>query len=122
MGLRAQIEEDLALTLENPDDYGLPVILVSPDGVTQEVYGQVLYDTKRIDPETGLDMIVPQPVVTVRRSSLTRIPLAREKWAVRIPMTPEYAAAMTTHSIERAPEDGKSIGFVRLYLTKAIQA
>jgi len=121
LNLREQIEADLAESLENPDDYGLPVILISPDGEVQDLNGQVLYDTKRVDPETGLDMIISTPVVTLRRSSLTRIPLAGEKWAVRIPETPSSTATKTTHAIERAPEEGKSIGFIRLYLKKAVQ-
>ena len=122
MNLRVQAEADLAQSLEAADDFGLPIVLVSPDGATQEVNGQILYDTKRVDPDTGLDMIVHQPVVTLRRSSLVRIPAAGEKWAVRIPEVPDPAAAKTTHAVERAPEEGKSIGFLRLYLTRAIQA
>jgi len=122
LNLRVQAEADLAATLEDPDGYGLPIVLVSPDGVTQEVNGQIMYDTKLIDPETGLDMIIHQPVVTVRRSSLLRVPVAGEKWMVRIPETPDPDATKTLHAVERAPEEGKSIGFMRLYLTKAVQA
>lgn len=131
MNLREQIETDLADTLEDPDGYGLPVVLIDPDGniydksandETQDLSGQILYDTTRADPDTGLDIIIHQPVVTLRRSSLSRVPVAGEKWMVRIPETPDPSAVKTTHGIERAPEDGKSIGFIRLYLTKAIQA
>jgi len=131
MNLRVQAESDLAQSLESPDEYGLPVVLVAPDGTvydtsandpTQTLSGQILYDTKRLDPESGLDILVHQPVVTLRRSSLARVPAAGEKWMVRIPETPNPSATKVTHSIERAPEDGQSIGFVRLYLTKAIQS
>jgi hypothetical protein len=121
VNLREQVEADLAASLENPDDFGLPVVLISPDGEVQELYGQIVYDTKRFDPETGMDIVIHQPVVTLRRSSLARVPQAREKWAVRIPELPSLTAAKTTHAIERAPEGGKSIGFIRLYLTKAVQ-
>jgi len=122
MNLREQAEADLAATLEDPGDWGLPVILISPDGEIQELYGQIVYDTRRFDPEIGMDVVVHQPVVTLRRSSLIRVPAAGEKWAVRIPELPSSTAAKITHAIERAPEGGKSIGFIRLYLTKAIQA
>lgn len=122
MNLRVQIEEDLALTLESPDDYGLPVKLIDPDGGIQELNGQVLYDTKVIDPETGLPVIVHQPVVTLRRSSLTRVPRAGEKWAVSIPEVPGPDADKVLHTVERAPEDGGSIGFIRLYLMRVKQA
>jgi hypothetical protein len=122
LSLRVQIEEDLATTLESADDFGLPIVLISPDGEIQEVNGQILYDTQKLDPETGLDIIVHKPVVTVRRSSLTRIPLGGERWGVRIPEVPDPNAEKTLHMLEQAPEDGKSIGFVRLYLTRAVQA
>ena len=122
LNLRVQIEEDLATTLESADDFGLPVILISPDGEIQEVNGQILYDTQKIDPETGLDMIVHKPVVTLRRSSLTRIPAGGEKWGVRIPEVPDPNATKILHMLEQAPEDGKSIGYIKLYLTRAIQA
>jgi hypothetical protein len=131
MNLRAQIETDLEQTLEDPNGFGLPVVLVAPDGTVYDksandpdvdLCGQVLYDSKRVDPETGLDIIIHQPVVTLRRSSLTRVPVAGEKWAVKIPITPNPDADKVTHALERAPEDGGSIGFLRLYLTKAVQA
>jgi hypothetical protein len=122
LNLRVQIEEDLATTLESADDFGLPVILISPDGEIQEVNGQILYDTQKIDPETGLDMIVHKPVVTLRRSSLTRIPAGGEKWGIRIPETPDPDADKTLHMLEQAPEDGRSIGYIKLYLTRAVQA
>lgn len=130
MNLRVQIESDLAVTLEDPDGYGLPIILIGPDGTIydkskndtdQDLSGQILYDTTRVDPETGLDMIVHTPVVTLRRTSLKKIPQPGESWMVRIPEIPDPDAPKTLHKSERAPEDGKSIGFIRLYLTRAIQ-
>jgi len=129
VNLRAQAEADLAVSLEDPDGFGLPVVLISPDGVkydksandaTQDLSGQILYDTTVLSPETGLDMIVHKPVVTLRRTSLARIPLATEKWMIMIPETPDPAATKVLHAIERAPEEGKSIGFIRLYLTEAV--
>lgn len=129
MNLRVQAEADLAVTLEDPDGYGLPVILIAPDGTrydksandpTQDLSGQILYDTTVTEPETGLDIIVHKPVVTLRRSSLARVPVPGETWAVRIPETPDPTATKTLHTVERATEEGKAIGFVRLYLTKAV--
>jgi hypothetical protein len=129
VSLRVLAESDLYRTLEHADDWGLPVELIDPDGVEykksanhpdEDLKGQVLYDTTEVQPETGLDMIVHKPVVTLRRSSLARIPLPGEKWAVRIPETPDPTAAKTLHMVERAPEEGKAIGFIRLYLTKAV--
>jgi len=130
VNLRVLAESDLYRTLEHSDDWGLPVELIAPDGVeytksandpTEDLKGQVLYDTTIVDPESGLDMIVHKPVVTLRRSSLARIPVAGENWMIRIPEIPDPTATKTLHRIERAPEEGKAIGFIRLYLTRAVQ-
>lgn len=116
MNLRERIERDLSFSLEGR--WGLPVVLISPDGVRQPLTGQVLYDIVRIDPETGNDVIVETPVVTLRRSSLNRVPLAGENWIVEIPVSPSTTAAMQQYimSPTRPPEGGRSIGIIRLYL------
>jgi len=128
VNLREQVESDLAITLEG--DFKLPVILISPDGETQDksandptadLVGQVLYDTLIQNPDTGAEMVVHKPVVTLRRSSLSRIPQSGEKWVVKIPTTPSYSAAKETFFLERPLEDGGAIGFIRLYLMRAIQ-
>lgn len=128
MNLREQAEEDLFDTLEDSEGWGLPIILVDPDGVeydksandpTADLTGQILYDSTIFDPETGMNVIVSDAVATLRRSSLTRIPLAGEKWFAKIPETPDASAPKVSHAMERAPEGGKSIGFIRLYLSRA---
>ena len=129
MSLRETIELDLRTTLEG--DFGLPVILVSPSGtsITKSIadgtvlMGQILYDTFVESLETGAQMVVHKPVVTLRRSALAAIPNPEfEKWGCKIPTTPSSTAATTTFIIERVAEDGGSIGFIRLYLTKAVQS
>ena len=120
MGVRAEIEADLAETLEG--EFGLPVVLTSPDGVRyDDLVGQVLYDTIAQD-ENGAQVIDHKPVVMLRRSSLTRVPAAGEKWAVEIPTSPLTGASTSTFILERASEDGGSIGFIRLYLHRAEQS
>lgn len=115
--LRRTIEADLEFTLEG--DYGLPIILIAPDGSSQTVQGQVLYDTLQFDAQSGVDVVVEKPIVTVRRTSLTRIPAAGERWAIQIPSTPDPDADKTTYLWDKVPvEGGRSIGFIRLYLTK----
>jgi hypothetical protein len=71
-----------------------------------------------------VEVIQHHPVVTLRRSSLARVPLATEKnrWLVRIPTTPSRTATKTTFVLGHPSEDGGSIGFIRLYLTKTVQA
>jgi hypothetical protein len=126
--LREKAELDLSRTLEG--DFGLPVILVDPDGntITENVAGttlkgQILYSTTRIDPETGEPIIVNKPVVVLRRASLARVPIPGENWLVRIPIDPTAGAAIGDFLIDpdRSPEGGRDIGFIRLYLRRASQ-
>lgn len=128
VNLRQKAESDLSITLEG--DFGLPVILIDPDGneITQNIggttlKGQILYSITRIDPETGESIIVNNPVVVLRRSSLTRVPKPGENWLVRIPIDPTVGASIIDFIIDsdRSPEGGRDIGFIRLYLRKASQ-
>lgn len=127
---RAIIESDLRETLEG--DFGLPVELIAPDGTkqlysandpTELLQGQILYDSLIQDPNTGLDVVVHKPVVSLRRSSLTTVPDATpgQNWAVRIPLEPSVSAPKMTFRIGRVTEGGDSIGFVRLYLERIEQ-
>jgi len=121
--LRELAESDLATTLESVDEWGLPVELVDPDGVEYTgLYGQVLYDSLKDNPETGGQIVVNKPVVTLRRSSLTRVPIPGERWAVRIPTTPSTTAALETFLLDEASELGGSLGIVRLYLIRTAQS
>lgn len=126
--LRSQIENDLAITMEG--DFGLPVILYGPDGSkqsksandpTSDLLGQILYDAVSGNPETGERVVTNNPIVSIRRTSLDRIPLPGETWAIQIPVTPQSTGAVSNFIISdtRAPEGGASIGFIRLYLRKA---
>lgn len=128
--LRAQIESDLLETLES--DFGMKVILEPPTGniidksandPTQDLMGQVLYDTTVDNPETGGLMLIPKPVVTLRRSSLSQIPSDTDYglWFVKIPESP-ISSTMVRHKIEKPPLQGKSIGFIVLELSKVIQS
>jgi hypothetical protein len=129
--LRERIELDLRTTLEGR--FGLPVELTSPAGVTQ-IYskndpelllqGQVMYDTTEFNPETGERVVIPEPVVTLRRSSLDTIPQPGEFWFITIPSKPGESAPKETYvlSTDLPPQDGRSLGIVRLYLTKPKQS
>jgi hypothetical protein len=122
MNLRELAESDLLTTLEG--EWALPVTLISPDAETQTgIMGQVLYDTVRVNPETGEDMVVGNPVVSLRRSSLNRVPLSGENWIVKIPTIPSFTAPLEDFVIDptRPIEGGRSIGFIRLYLRKVVQ-
>lgn len=128
--LRELAESKLSITLEGR--WALPVILVTPDGdIISEslnddlgLRGQIKYDTVVTNPETGEETVVNEPVVSLRISSLSRVPKAGEKWAVRIPTTPSVSATKEDFLIgtDRPPEGGSSIGFIRLYLRRAVQS
>ncbi|MHA1288297.1 MAG: hypothetical protein ACTSPB_12910 [Candidatus Thorarchaeota archaeon] len=125
MNLRHQIEADLADTLEG--EFALPVELISPTGETQ-IYkkgsttellsGQLLFDIRSVDPDTGMPIVVHKPVVVLRLTSLDRKPRPGEKWAVKIRSSITAGASMVAFVLEQATEDGQSIGFIRLYLTR----
>lgn len=127
MNIRDRIEADLRVTLEG--DWGLPVALISPSGEIIStslnggpLLGQVLYDTIKANPETGEVIIVGNPVVTLRRSSLSRVPVPGEKWVVRIPTSPSTTAPLEDFMIDSKPsEGGRSIGVIKLYLRRAKQ-
>lgn len=146
--LRQLAEKDLGQTLEG--EFKVPVELIGPDGVlyttaqnllvcgavgsicgglnivsgvtSGSLGGQVLYDRVRTNPDTGEEMVVPEPIVVLRRSSLPRVPKSGEKWIVRIPTNISDFNSLENFSLSatRATEGGRSIGFIRLYLTKVL--
>ena len=130
INLREQIERDLADSLEG--EWKVPVELTTPDGQRQiysvnnpsaRLGGQVLYFSRQENPVTGEAMIINQPVVTLRVSSLIRIPRAGETWFIRMPVSPrpgaDWESFVFTH--DRNPEDGADIGFIRIYPQRAKQ-
>jgi len=122
--LRAQIEADLHESLEG--EWGLPVELTNPDGQTQRMSmnnptellkGQCLYFSRQENPATGEMIIVNQPVVTLRISSLIAEPRPGEKWYIKFPTFPRAGAPMRSwvFTPTKAPEHGTDIGFIRIY-------
>lgn len=128
--LRQRAEKDLAFSLER--EFKIPVILIDPDGETHDTSendglqlgGQVLSDSISFNPETGDQIVSPNPIVTLRRSSLSRVPEPGEKWIVKIPTSPVEGAPVFDFIIDptKSPEGGRSIGFIRLYLRFAEQS
>ena len=127
-GLRAVIEKDLAHTLEG--DYGMHVEMIDPDGVDrslntlgQPVMGRFIYDHAELSPD-GMTVIVHAPVLTLRASTLTRIPQSGEHWIFRCPITVYNQAVLITFLLDpdRPIYDGKSLGILRIYLTTPTQS
>ena len=132
--LRERAEQDLGTTLEG--QWGLPVELTGPGGIVYKtsanspdplnpltLKGQVLYTTPKIDPNTGEEIVVNKPVITLRRSSLERIPQDGENWHVKAPRDPSLTADLQDYVFtpNSASQGGRSIGFIRLYPSKAVQ-
>lgn len=119
--LRERAESDLQYTLEG--HFALPIELTGPDGIKLNVTGQILSDTIKQNPDTGETIIVNNPVLAIRRKSLSQIPQPGETWFVRIPLDPDPSAELADFVIDsdHAPEGGRSLGFIRLYLRKAEQ-
>lgn len=128
--LRATAEKDLYESLES--EWKMPVELTSPNGIrqiysannpTELLGGQVLYSSRRENPETGEVIVVNQPVVTLRVSSLVRIPKAGEKWYIKIPTgyEPNAVKQSFVFTPDRSPENGTDMGFIKLYLQRISQ-
>lgn len=121
--IRELAERHLSVTLEG--GYSLPVTLVSPDAEVQDdITGQVLYDTQVFNPDTGQNIVVNMPAVTLRLSSLSRVPVDGENWIIKIPIEPKVTADKIDFALSptRSIEKNASIGFIRLYLSKVIQS
>lgn len=121
---------------QNLKDWYLPVQFTDPDG---NVYNkdnisgeqlqavQILYSYPKMDPQTGEEILINEPVVVMARKSLARVPVAGERWHLRFPTEPDPtipAAQWGDYVLSelRAPEVGESLGFIRLYPQKAVQS
>jgi hypothetical protein len=111
----------LKLSIEG--NFGLPVVLIDPDGVTIDtnevgdpLKGQVLYDKFGIDPETGDEIIIDETSVSLRKTALSRVPVAGERWKIKFPLDPSQPDVLTIHLLteDHAPVDGGSIAFIKL--------
>ncbi len=113
----------LPITLEK--FWSLPVELISPDGEEQTgLAGQVLFNRVEVELDTSnleQPTIVSKPVVTLRVSSLTRVPQPGERWTVKCPREPSRSADLVTHLATRAPTGGDSIGFMTLHCDRIVQ-
>ena len=122
VNLRALAESHLSVTLEGA--WAIEVDLTGPTGVKQlGLKAQVLYDRTEENPATGQPVIVNEPVVVLRHSSLTAVPKTNEKWLIRMPVSPVEGAEKEDFVLDpsRAIEGGRSIGFIRIYPKKVRQ-
>lgn len=111
--LRALAESDLETTLEG--EWSDEIRLTAPDGSQFVALGQYLRGITRKDIETGERVVIATPVVTLRRSTLERVPVAGESWFVETPDGPFVFSPVR-------PPENSSLGFIRLYLQAAEQS
>lgn len=129
MNLRERVESDLSFSLEG--DWGLPVELISPQGekidtkqgTTEQLKGQVMLETLSTNMETGEQLLIGNPNVSLRLSSLSSYPTKSDyrNWFVRIPQTPSESAPLVTYKIGDAPQGGESLGYITLMLEQVSQ-
>ena len=127
INLREQVELDLKDSIES--EWKMNVELTSPDGIKQTysknnpaelLGGQVLYFSRGENPSTGEMIYVNLPVVTLRISSLDRVPVAGETWYIKMPISPVAGASKVAFvfTSDQAPQHGTDIGFIRIYPQK----
>lgn len=119
---------------QNLKDWSLPVIIIDPNGNIQDTDNetgkplkavQILYDYLKVNPSTGMETLVNEPVIVMMRNSLSRIPLPGENWQIKFPLDPEKPYTLSEDyflSGDKSPEGGQSLGFIRFYPGKAIQS
>lgn len=121
--LRETAEKELHDCLES--ELGTPVELISPDGKvqiysannpTELLSGQVKQFSRDVNPDTGETIIVDNPAVTLRISSLDRIPAPGESWFIRMPVSPVAGSPKKsfTFKVDRAPEKGTDLGIFKI--------
>jgi hypothetical protein len=116
------MEQDLGTTIEN--DFASPCSMVDPNGnvITVSANGGPLYARFTDDyvsaGESGEAIIIKDPMIIMRISSLSRVPVGGEKWSFCNLRTGKlYVIDGNT----KVPERADSIGFIRLYPRQVAQ-
>lgn len=103
--------------------FSLPVELIDDEAVLYSVNGSILYDTVGIDPDSGAEILIDNPVVVLSKQDLVRVPQQGEKWVVRIPTEPKVSGIKESFML--SPESplagGGSLDYITLFLKKLEQ-
>ena len=127
--VRQLAERDLAVTLTG-DDYGVPVKIIGPDGLDystdtlgQPVRGRLVYDHAEVN-ELGLTVVIENPCLTLRVSTLRRVPVAGERWEFKVPLAITDFTGLVSLFLDndRPPVGGRSLGIRRYNLIAGTQA
>lgn len=121
--LRREMERDLGESLEG--DFALPIEMIAPDGSVQTeslnggvLRGMIVYESAQFSPKTGSLVYGERVIVSLRRTSLVRIPEVRENWVVRIPVDPSWDSEMVSYQVAEIHRTGRSVGFINLELAR----
>ena len=118
---------------QNIKNWSTPIELIDPDGIvynTDNETGQplrslqTLYDRRDENPDTGEPITVHEPVISIARSSLSRIPQPGEKWSIKFPLDPTDETTLSNYVFDsdRSIGEGNSLGFIRIYPFKLVQS
>ena len=123
MNIRERIATDFGDLVA--DRLFFPVELKDPEGVEYKtnarsggiLKGEILYDKDAIDPETGDLIVVEETFISIFKEHLARIPKAGERWVIKFPLNPAAQTVLSTFYLGsgRAPTNGSSIGFIKLF-------
>lgn len=119
VNLRTLAERDLQYPIA---DWGFDVTLIGPDGVSDEIVGQVFSDSVRYLPDIGQETVVRSPWVFLRISDLRRVPAAGENWVVKTKTSVSGSIETFVLDPSRPPEPSYTLGSIRIFLKKAVQS
>jgi hypothetical protein len=121
--LRAAQEKDLSDCIEG--EFGTDVILTDPDGETYEysandpelkLRAKVRYKSVSVNPETGGPLYSEDIHVSIRTTSLTRVPQDGETWGIKLPVSPQVGAPIEDFLFtpDRAIISGADMGYIKI--------
>jgi hypothetical protein len=119
MDLRSIAERDLANPMR---DWGTSIVLCDPDGVVHEVVGQVFANSVRLNPDNGSEVVVYDPRIILRYSTLDRAPISGEVWHVKTSLAPGRPIQNFSIDPSRPIEGGHTIGYLKIYLREVEQS
>ena len=118
--LRAQIPIDAQDMLES--EFRCALELIDPNGNEYTgLFGRVLYDSVSVSSD-GIASVVRNPNVTIAIASLSVIPEQGEKWIARINLSNDLEGTLVPYLAERPNDDSRSLGHIRLNLTRLEQS
>lgn len=105
-------------------EVGQKVVLIDEDGREYEksalnpendLKGFFVSESLEYDINTGMEVVVDAPVLSLPLRALERIPQDGEKWFIRIQTDP-FSDDLTSFTVSGPPKNSKTIGYINLKL------